>query len=63
VKYAYQQSPHSENTAAPRSGKEEREREHVFIRTSISNKTPQTREPLGLPPWDGQWQNNLSLGV
>jgi hypothetical protein len=32
VKYAYQESPHSENTASPRSEKEEREREHVFIR-------------------------------
>jgi hypothetical protein len=27
VKYAYQESPHSENTASPRSKKEERERE------------------------------------
>jgi hypothetical protein len=38
----YQESPHSENTACPRSKKEERERERVFIRLLISNKTPQT---------------------
>jgi hypothetical protein len=38
----YQESPHSENTASPRSEKEKREREHVFIRILISNKTPQT---------------------
>jgi hypothetical protein len=31
VKYAYQELPHSENTASPRSEKEEREREHVYI--------------------------------
>jgi hypothetical protein len=58
VKYAHQESPQSENT--------EREREHVFIRISISNKTPQTineRELLGLSPWYGQWQNNLPIGV
>jgi hypothetical protein len=36
VKYAYQESPHSENTASPRSEKEEREREHVYIRILIS---------------------------
>jgi hypothetical protein len=42
VKYAYQESPHSKNTASPRCEKEERKREHVFIRISISNKTPQT---------------------
>jgi hypothetical protein len=36
VKYAYQESPHSENTASPRSEKEERERERVYIRTLIS---------------------------
>jgi hypothetical protein len=32
VKYAYQESPHSENTASPLSEKEEREREHVYIK-------------------------------
>ncbi len=42
MKYAYQESPHSENTAFPRSEKEEREREHVFVRILISNTTPQT---------------------
>jgi hypothetical protein len=67
VKYAFQESPHSENTAFPHSEKEEREREHVFTRILISNKTPQTinenKEPLGIPPWNGQWQNNLPLGV
>jgi hypothetical protein len=31
-----QESPHSENTASPRSEKEEREREHVYIRILIS---------------------------
>jgi hypothetical protein len=36
VKYAYQESPHSENTASPRSEKEEREREHVYVRILIS---------------------------
>ncbi len=36
MKYAYQESPHSENTASPRSEKEEREREHVYIRILIS---------------------------
>jgi hypothetical protein len=34
---SYQESPHSENKASTRSEKEEREREHVFIRISISN--------------------------
>jgi hypothetical protein len=66
VKCAYQESPHSENTAFPRSEKEDRKREHVFIRISISKKTPQTIneiKPLGLPPWNGQWQNNLPLGL
>jgi hypothetical protein len=62
VKYAFQESPHSENTAFPRSEKEERGREHVFTRILISNKTPQTinenKEHLGLPPWNDQWQNN-----
>jgi hypothetical protein len=42
VKYAYQESPHSENTVCPRSEKEKREREHAFIRILISNKTSQT---------------------
>jgi hypothetical protein len=42
VKHAYQESPHSENTASPRSEKEKRERELVFIRILISNKKPQT---------------------
>jgi hypothetical protein len=42
VKYAYQESPHSENTASPRSLEVERKREHGFIRISISNKEPQT---------------------
>jgi hypothetical protein len=35
VKYAYQELPHSKNTASPGSEKEEkeeREKEHVFIR-------------------------------
>jgi hypothetical protein len=41
-KYAYQKSPHLENTASPRSEKEERKKEHMFIRILISNKTPQT---------------------
>ena len=41
MKYAYQESPHPENTAFPCSEKEKREREHVFIRILISNKTPQ----------------------
>jgi hypothetical protein len=41
VKHAYQESPHPENTASPRSEKEVREREHVFIRILMSNKTPQ----------------------
>jgi hypothetical protein len=36
VKYAYQESPHSENTASPRNEKEERQREHVYIRIFIS---------------------------
>jgi hypothetical protein len=44
VKYAYQELPHSENTASPCSEKEERERKHVHIRILISNKTPQTNE-------------------
>jgi hypothetical protein len=42
VKYAYQESPNSENTASPSSQTVERKREHGFIRISISNKTPQT---------------------
>jgi hypothetical protein len=42
VKYVYQESPHSENTASPRSERVDRKREHAFIRKSISNKTPQT---------------------
>jgi hypothetical protein len=57
--YAYQELPHPENIASPRSYKEGRKREHVFIRISISNTTPQTineREPLGLLPWNGQWK-------
>jgi hypothetical protein len=37
-----QESPYSENTTSRPSEIEEREREHVFIRISISNKTPQT---------------------
>jgi hypothetical protein len=45
VEYAYQEMPHSENTASPHSQEERK------------------REPAGLPPWNGQWQNNLSLGV
>jgi hypothetical protein len=40
VKYAYQELPHSENTASPRREKEERER--VYIRILISKRTPQT---------------------
>jgi hypothetical protein len=67
MKYAYQESPHSESTDSPRSDKEEREKEHVFIRIIISSKTAQKinekKEPLGLPPRNGQWQNNLPLGV
>jgi hypothetical protein len=51
MKYAYQELPQPEKTASPRSQKVERKREHEFI-----------REPLGLPPWNGQWQNNLPLG-
>jgi hypothetical protein len=58
---------HTQKTASPRSKKEEREREHVFIRISISNKTPKKqltkKRTLGLQPWNGQWQTNLSLGV
>jgi hypothetical protein len=42
VKYAYQESSHSENTASPRSERVERKREQVFIKISISNQTPQT---------------------
>jgi hypothetical protein len=42
VKYAYQESPHSENTASRSSEKEEKKRKQVFIRISVSNKTPQT---------------------
>jgi hypothetical protein len=56
VKYAYQESPHSENTASPRSEKVERKREHVFIRISISNKTPQTineKYSLGVTALEG----------
>jgi hypothetical protein len=48
VKYAYQEWPHS---VSSRSEKEENEREHVFIRILISNKTPQTineKEKLGV---------------
>jgi hypothetical protein len=37
VKYADQESPHSENTASQRSEKEGRKREHVFIRISVTN--------------------------
>jgi hypothetical protein len=40
IKYAYQELPYPENTAFPRSQKVERKREHMFIRRSISNKTP-----------------------
>jgi hypothetical protein len=40
VKYAYQELPHSENTASTRSEKEEREREHLYIRILISKRTP-----------------------
>jgi hypothetical protein len=36
VKYAYQELPNSNNTASPRSEKEERERVHVYIRILIS---------------------------
>jgi hypothetical protein len=67
VKYAYQESPHSETTATTRSEKEERKREHVFfIRISILNKTTQTINekwnPWVLPSWNCQWQNKLPLG-
>jgi hypothetical protein len=41
VKYACQESTHSENKASPRSQNEEKKREHELIRISISNKTPQ----------------------
>jgi hypothetical protein len=42
VKYAYQELPHSEDTVSPRSEKEERQREHVYIRILISKRTPET---------------------
>jgi hypothetical protein len=42
LKYACQQSPHSENTASPRSENEKTGRGHVFITILISSKTPQT---------------------
>jgi hypothetical protein len=49
---------HTQKTQPLHAAKTERKREHVFIRISISNKTPQTikekREPFGLPPWKGQ---------
>jgi hypothetical protein len=41
MKYAYQESPHSENTDSPRGQMVERKRGHVFTRVSISNKSPQ----------------------
>jgi hypothetical protein len=57
---------HKQKTQPPHAAKKLRKREHVFLRISISNKTPQTinekREPLGLPRWNGQWQNNLPVG-
>jgi hypothetical protein len=40
VIYAYQESPHLENTPS-HAAKKERKREHGFIRISISNKTLQ----------------------
>jgi hypothetical protein len=42
MKYAYQKLPPPEKKASPHSKKVEREREHEFIRESISSKTPQT---------------------
>ncbi len=47
--HTYQEWPHSELKASPCSGKVERKREHVFIRISISNKTPQTINEKGNP--------------
>jgi hypothetical protein len=41
-KYAHQELSQPEKTASPRSQNVEREREHEFIRESISNKTSQT---------------------
>jgi hypothetical protein len=38
VKYACQESPHSENTASPQCEKEEREREHVFIKILLESE-------------------------
>jgi predicted solute-binding protein len=38
VKYAYQESSHSENTASQRSEIEEREREHVFRSVWVSGE-------------------------
>jgi hypothetical protein len=39
VKYAYQELPHSEDTASPHSQEEDKERENMV---SISKQTPQT---------------------
>jgi hypothetical protein len=41
VKYAYQESPHSENTASPRSEKEEEKRACVYKNINFK-RTPQT---------------------
>jgi hypothetical protein len=59
VKYAYQEWPHSADTASLHSQKVER-REHGY--TIISFKIG-TIKPEGLPPWNGQWQNNSPQGV
>jgi hypothetical protein len=54
------------HTQKTRSEKVEGKREHMLIRIIISNKTPQTineiKEPLGLPPWNGQWKNHFATG-
>jgi hypothetical protein len=49
---------HTQKTQPPHTAKkEEREREHVYIIKLISkghHKQLRKREPLDLPPWNGQ---------
>jgi hypothetical protein len=64
-KYAYQESPHWENTASPRSKKEEREfqRERMFIRILFSNKTPQTKKrTLGITALERSVEKHFATG-
>jgi hypothetical protein len=56
VKYASIIATLRKHSLPPQRKKEE-EREHVFIRILIST------EPLGLPPWNRRWQNNLPWRV